>query len=92
MCKFNELITVSSECNNGKRNIVKIENTDCIYPLSSYSMHWEESCSQFYEYISSTPIKIGLIIVFILIILGIITTACYYRQRNLYQKLDTTDN
>ncbi|OMJ80636.1 hypothetical protein SteCoe_19070 [Stentor coeruleus] len=88
VCKLDEMIDVSSECEDGKRYFSKLENDHCIYP---YLVNVYESCSVFIESIKKAPIIAAIIVLVLLVILLVTCCVSYLRHKREYQKLSTVE-
>jgi hypothetical protein len=86
ICIYNDLPTITGECENGLRQYYKIENEDCIIPFSN-EISWKETCTEIEDFINTWPMILGLSLLGVLVILALVSFVVYYKYRRGYKKL-----
>lgn len=86
ICMFSDMTTVSGECVDGFRKFTKVEGENCIIPFED-DLFWTEPCSELDDYMSTWPMILGFTLLIILIVLSLISGACFLKYQRGYKRL-----
>ncbi|OMJ95120.1 hypothetical protein SteCoe_1663 [Stentor coeruleus] len=84
ICTYDQMATIKSSCENGKRMFKKIEGPGCIIPIED-DIEWYESCSE--SIYKTWPMILAILITGILIIASIISSIIYRKYHIGYSLL-----
>lgn len=89
VCTYDQMTTIKSSCENGKRILKKIEGPECIIPFNE-NLEWHEPCSA--SLYKTWPMIIAMCLTGILIIASIVSSIIYRKYHIGYTALLSSSN